>query len=126
MTRFPTTTPPQPGSRRRRRRTADFYRNLLELTVELPRDQDSYGAAIATLQDPWGYQYHFIPDDPGGFAARHGLPVNPLGSGHLAFRVDDIAAVRARLDAEISPTATWASGRSRAGISYSAPTPMAG
>ena len=41
-------------------RTADFYRNLLELTVELPRDQDSYGAAIATLQDPWGYQYHFI------------------------------------------------------------------
>ena len=34
-------------------RTADFYRNLLELTpVELPRDQDSYGAAIATLQDP--------------------------------------------------------------------------
>ncbi|CAA9588849.1 MAG: hypothetical protein AVDCRST_MAG88-4459 [uncultured Thermomicrobiales bacterium] len=79
-------------------RTADFYRNLLGLTpAELPRDQDSYGAEIATLQDPWGYQYHFIPDDP-GFAARQGLPVNPLGSGHLAFRVDDIAAVRARLD----------------------------
>jgi catechol 2,3-dioxygenase-like lactoylglutathione lyase family enzyme len=79
-------------------RTADFYRNLLGLTpAELPRDQDSYGAEIATLQDPWGYQYHFIPDDP-GFAARQGLPVNPLGSGHLAFRVDDIAAVRSRLD----------------------------
>ena len=84
-------------------RTADFYRNLLGLTpVELPRDQDSYGAAIATLQDRWGYQYHLIPADP-GFAARHGLPVNPLGSGHLAFRVDDIAAVRERLDAEGIP-----------------------
>jgi catechol 2,3-dioxygenase-like lactoylglutathione lyase family enzyme len=84
-------------------RTADFYRNLLGLTpVELPRDQDSYDAEIATLQDPWGYQYHFIPDDP-GFAARQGLPVNPLGSGHLAFRVDDIAAVRARLDDEGIP-----------------------
>ncbi|MBA4170088.1 MAG: VOC family protein [Chloroflexi bacterium] len=81
-------------------RTADFYRNLLGLTpVELPRDQDSYGADIATLQDPWGYQYHFIPDDP-GFAARQSLPVNPLGSGHLAFRVADIAAVRTRLDEE--------------------------
>jgi glyoxylase I family protein len=84
-------------------RTADFYRNLLGLTpVELPRDQDSYGATIATRQDRWGYQYHFIPADP-GFSARHGLPVNPLGSGHLAFRVDDIAAVRARLDAEGIP-----------------------
>lgn len=84
-------------------RTADFYRNLLGLTpAELPRDQDSYGAEIATLQDPWGYQYHFIPDDP-GFAARQGLPVNPLGSGHLAFRVNDIAAVRSRLDDEGIP-----------------------
>jgi len=84
-------------------RTADFYRNLLGLTpAELPRDQNSYGAEITTLQDPWGYQYHFIPDDP-GFAARQGLPVNPLGSGHLAFRVDDIAAVRSRLDDEGIP-----------------------
>ena len=83
-------------------RTADFYRDLLGLTpVELPRDQDSYGAAIATLQDRWGYQYHFVPPEP-GFAQRQGLPVNPL-VGHLAFRVDDIAAVRARLDAEAIP-----------------------
>jgi catechol 2,3-dioxygenase-like lactoylglutathione lyase family enzyme len=83
-------------------RTADFYRDLLGLTpVELPRDQDSYGAAIATLQDRSGYQYHFVPPEP-GFAQRQGLPVNPL-VGHLAFRVDDIAAVRARLDAEAIP-----------------------
>jgi catechol 2,3-dioxygenase-like lactoylglutathione lyase family enzyme len=35
-------------------RTADFYRNLLGLTlVELPRDRDSYDTAIATLQDHW-------------------------------------------------------------------------
>jgi catechol 2,3-dioxygenase-like lactoylglutathione lyase family enzyme len=80
-------------------RTATFYREMLGLSpVELPRDPESYGANIQTLQDSWGYQYHFIPDEP-DFAEREGLPVNPLGSGHLAFRVDDIAGVRARLDA---------------------------
>ncbi len=85
--------------------TAAFYRDLLGLApVELPRDPDAYGAAIETLQDHSGYQYHFIPADP-GFSARSGLPVNPLGTGHLAFRVDDISAVRTRLDA--------------AGVSYS-------
>jgi len=79
-------------------RTAAFYSEALGLTpVELPRDQGAYGAGIHTLEDPWGYQYHFVPADP-GFAGREGLPVNPL-VGHLAFRVHDIAAVRARLDA---------------------------
>jgi glyoxylase I family protein len=83
--------------------TAAFYRNLLGLTpVELPRDEDSYGADISTLEDRWGYQYHFIPAEP-DFAKREGLPVNPLCSGHLAFRVEDIAAVRARLDDEGIP-----------------------
>ncbi|HET7042923.1 MAG TPA: VOC family protein [Gemmatimonadales bacterium] len=79
--------------------TAAFYRDLLGLSpVELPRDRGNYDAEIVLLQDERGYQYHFIPDDP-GFARRTGLPVNPLGGGHLAFRVDDIAALRARLDA---------------------------
>jgi glyoxylase I family protein len=79
--------------------TAAFYREMLGLTpVELPRDRDAYGATIATLQDERGYQYHFIPADP-GYAERERLPVNPLGAGHLAFRVDDIAAIRGRLDA---------------------------
>jgi catechol 2,3-dioxygenase-like lactoylglutathione lyase family enzyme len=79
--------------------TAAFYRDLLGLSpVELPRDTGNYDAEIVLLQDERGYQYHFIPDDP-GFAERAGLPVNPLGGGHLAFRVDDIAAIRARLDA---------------------------
>lgn len=83
-------------------RTAGFYRDLLSLSpVELSRDQDAYGAEITTLQDRWGYQYHFVPSEP-DFAGREGLPVNPL-VGHLAFRVDDIAAVRARLDAEGVP-----------------------
>jgi catechol 2,3-dioxygenase-like lactoylglutathione lyase family enzyme len=83
-------------------RTADFYRDLLGLTpVELPRDEGAYGAEIRTLEDRSGYQYHFVPPEP-GFAQRQGLPVNPL-VGHLAFRVDDIAAVRARLDAEAIP-----------------------
>jgi catechol 2,3-dioxygenase-like lactoylglutathione lyase family enzyme len=79
-------------------RTAAFYRDLLDLTpVELPRDEGEYGADIHTLQDASGYQYHFVPAEP-EFAERLGLPVNPL-IGHLAFRVDDIAALRERLDA---------------------------
>ncbi|MCA1668945.1 MAG: VOC family protein [Thermomicrobia bacterium] len=79
--------------------SAAFYRDLLGLVpVELPRDREAYGATIATSQDERGYQYHFVPSDP-DFAARNDLAVNPFGAGHLAFRVDDIAAVRARLDA---------------------------
>src|SRR4051794_5437296 len=80
-------------------RTAAFYRDLLGLTpIALPRDRHAYDPAIATLADARGYQYHFIPPDA-DFAAREGLPVNPLGAGHLAFRVADIAAIRAQLDA---------------------------
>jgi glyoxylase I family protein len=79
-------------------RLAAFYTELLALEpVELPRDEGNYGANIHTLQDPHGYQYHFAPAEP-EFADRAGVPVNPL-IGHLAFRVDDIAAVRERLDA---------------------------
>jgi hypothetical protein len=45
-------------------RTTDFYRNLLGLTpFELPRDRESYDAAIATLQDRWGYQYQLVAGD---------------------------------------------------------------
>lgn len=78
--------------------TAEFYRRLLDLTpVELPRDTAGYDAQIATLQDASGYQYHIILPDP-DFAARRGLPVNPL-IGHLAFRVADLAPIRAHLDA---------------------------
>ena len=80
-------------------RTAAFYRDLLGLTpVELPRDRDAYNAEIVTLEDERGYQYHVAPPEP-DFAQRRDLPVNPLANGHLAFRVADIAAIRARLDA---------------------------
>jgi glyoxylase I family protein len=83
-------------------RTVAFYRDVMGLTpVELPRDQDAYAASLAVLQDRWGYQYHIIPAQP-GFAEREGLPVNPL-VGHVAYRVDDIAAVRERLDAQGVP-----------------------
>jgi glyoxylase I family protein len=78
--------------------TAEFYREMLDLTpIQLPRITEGYGADIFTLEDKEGYQYHIIPDDP-GFAERKGLPINPVGGGHLAFRVDDIAAIRAKLD----------------------------
>lgn len=79
--------------------TAEFYQHVLDLRrIELPRITDTYDANIHTFEDASGYQYHIIPDDP-GFAARHDLTINPVGGGHLAFRVDDIAAVRAKLDA---------------------------
>ena len=79
--------------------TAAFYRDLLGLApLELPRDRGNYDAEVVLLQDERGFQYHFIPDDP-DFARRAGVPVNPLSGGHIAFRVDDIAAIRARLDA---------------------------
>jgi len=97
-------TPPRPhhlnlaSDRDAVARTAEFYRELLELTpVELPRDETAYSAGIHTLEDRSGYQYHFVPAEP-GFADDQGLPVNPL-IGHLAFRVDDIQALRRRLDA---------------------------
>jgi glyoxylase I family protein len=84
--------------------TAAFYREVLGLVpAEIPRifgnDYDNpLARAQVFLQDARGYQYHIITDDP-GFAERNNLAVNPMGGGHLAFRVDDIAAVRAKLDA---------------------------
>jgi len=79
-------------------RTAEFYRDLLDLKpVELPRDADAYGADIYTFEDNAGYQYHFVPAEH-DFAERQDIPVNPL-VGHLAFRVDDLGTVRDRLDA---------------------------
>lgn len=79
--------------------TAAFYQEMLDLApIELPRIREGYGADIFTLEDAQGYQYHIIPDDP-GFAERNNLSINPVGGGHLAFRVDDIGAIRAKLDA---------------------------
>ena len=96
------TDPPRPhhlnvaSERNAVARTAAFYRDLLDLTpVELPRDEGAYAADIHTFEDRAGYQYHFVPAEP-GFTERQGLPVNPL-MGHLAFCVDDIAAVTSAL-----------------------------
>ena len=83
--------------------TAEFYQQMLDLKrIELPRITDTYDANIFTFEDAGGYQYHIIPDDP-GFAERNNIAINPVGGGHLAFRVDDIAAIRAKLDALGTP-----------------------
>jgi glyoxylase I family protein len=87
--------------------TAEFYRDVLGLVpAEVPRIYGAYDDPLAReqvfLQDERGFQYHIIKDDP-DFAARNKLAVNPIGGGHLAFRVDDIAAVRAKLDAHGVP-----------------------
>lgn len=85
--------------------TAAFYQNLLGLKqVDLPRNQDAYGAELSLLQDEHGYQYHIIPSEP-DFAREHNLPVNPLAGGHLAFRVRDIESIRTYLDSEGIPYA---------------------
>ena len=83
--------------------TAEFYAEMLDLVpVELPRITEGYGAEIFTLEDTQGYQYHIIPDDP-DFGARNNLPINPVGGGHLAFRVDDIGVIREKLAARGVP-----------------------
>ena len=72
-------------------RTADFYRNLLELTPSSCRATRTPTAPRLRRCRTHGATSTTSSLMTPGFAARHGLPVNPLGSGHLAFRVDDIA-----------------------------------
>ena len=72
------------------------------------------------VRGPCGYQYHFVPAEP----RLHGAPgpAREPADGHLAFRVDDVAALRARLDAAGIPYSDMASRPSRACTTCSART----
>ncbi len=79
----------------------DFYRNVLELEPE-----PSLGGSRVTAQGYAGkvafvtdgtIQMHLAERDL-DVAFRTGHAVNPLDRGHIAFRTDDIEAVKKRLD----------------------------
>ena len=92
----------------------EFYCAVLDLRPE-PSLSDArvtgegYAGEVAFLSDG-DVQVHLAERDLGvGF--RTGQAVNPLDRGHLAFRTDDIAAVRRRLEEKGIPYSdygTWA------------------
>ena len=92
----------------------EFYRTVLDLRPEPSLGEarvtaEGYAGQVAFLSDD-DVQVHLAERDLGvGF--RTGQAVNPLDRGHLAFRTDDIAAVRRRLEERGIPYSdygTWA------------------
>ena len=79
----------------------EFYRTVLDLEPEPTLDKgrvtsQGYGGDVAFLHDGTT-QLHLAQKDLAvGFRTNHS--VNPLERGHIAFRTDDIAAFKKRLD----------------------------
>jgi catechol 2,3-dioxygenase-like lactoylglutathione lyase family enzyme len=76
-----------------------FYRDVLDLepepSLQAVRVKDGYPGAVSFITDGT-IQVHLAEKDLGvGF--RTGQAVNPVERGHIAFRTDDIAAVKERL-----------------------------
>jgi catechol 2,3-dioxygenase-like lactoylglutathione lyase family enzyme len=80
-----------------------FYHDVLGLpretnTAELPRlDVKNYAGPVAFMTDG-AVQFHLAKQDL-TFAKRAGHAINPLVTGHIAFRTDDMDDVLRRLDA---------------------------
>jgi glyoxylase I family protein len=92
----------------------EFYRSVLDLEPEPTLNdvrvtQQGYSGEVAFLHDGTT-QFHLAEKDLGvGFRTRQA--VNPLDRGHIAFRTDDIAAFKKRLDEKGIPYSdygTWA------------------
>jgi glyoxylase I family protein len=79
----------------------EFYRTVLDLRPEPSLGkarvtEEGYAGKVAFLSDG-DVQVHLAERDLGvGF--RTGQAVNPLDRGHIAFRTEDIAAVKRRLE----------------------------
>ena len=79
----------------------EFYRTVLDLQPEPSLGEarvteEGYAGKVAFLSDG-DVQVHLAERDLGvGF--RTGQAINPLDRGHVAFRTDDIAAVKRRLE----------------------------
>src|SRR2546423_14010913 len=79
----------------------EFYRAVLDMQVEpaMARQRitdQGYPGAVSFVSDGTT-QFHIAERDLGiGF--RTGQVVNPVQRGHIAFRTDDIAAFKKRLD----------------------------
>jgi len=84
----------------------EFYRSVLDLepepTLNDMRDTaQGYAGSVAFLHDG-ATQFHLAQKDLAvGFRKKHA--VNPLERGHIAFRTDDIAAFKKRLDQKRIP-----------------------
>lgn len=77
-----------------------FYRDVLEMEPEPSLQasritQDGYAGDVSFITDGT-IQVHLAEKDL-GVAFRTGQAVNPVERGHIAFRTDDIAAVKKRL-----------------------------
>jgi glyoxylase I family protein len=88
----------------------DFYQGILGLEkmpapplIEIPGYSDTSGgevvnpASFIDAGDPAELQLHLCKSDQ-DLGRRYGQFVNPVARGHVAFRCDDIEAVKARLD----------------------------
>ena len=80
----------------------EFYRTVLDLGNEpsmganRAKDEDGYLGAVSFVTDGTT-QMHLAQRDLGaGF--RTGQAINPLERGHIAFRTDDIATFKKRLE----------------------------
>ena len=79
----------------------EFYRGVLDMKTEptLAKSRiktEGYAGDVAFVTDGVT-QFHIAEKDMGtGF--RTGQVVNPVDRGHIAFRTDDIAAFKKRLD----------------------------
>ena len=87
----------------------DFYTRVLGLDAIPPerfprtaaRDGAGYDGQIRFATDG-KVEFHLARRDP-DVAFRNGQVINPVARGHIAFRTDDIAAVKAELDAQGIP-----------------------
>jgi len=79
----------------------EFYRSVLDLKPEPSLaaarvTEQGYAGKVAFVSDG-AIQMHLAEQDLGvGF--RTGNAINPVHRGHIAFRTDDIAALKKRLD----------------------------
>lgn len=93
-----------------------FYRDILDMSPEPSLSgqrvtSQGYAGDVAFVTD--GHtQFHLAAKDM-GVTFRTGQAINPLERGHIAFRTDDIAAFKKRLEAQGVPYADygkWAMG----------------
>ena len=84
----------------------DFYR---ETTMQSSRatEKDSYDGKVAFVTDGTTQMHLAQKDFNVGF--RTGQIVNPLEKGHLAFRTDDMAAFKKRLEEKGIPYSDYGS-----------------
>lgn len=89
----------------------DFYRNVMDMAIEpgmnenRTQSRDGYSGAVSFVTDGTT-QFHLAEKDLNA-AFRTRTSLNPLERGHIAFRTDDIAAFKQRLEAKGIPYADY-------------------